>query len=79
MKQQYIKIGISSNFKSRLSSLQTGNPETINIIGKTASMPYAEAWKLESDLKRKYRNRKIRGEWFTPSKMMLEDIKNLSL
>lgn len=53
-----IKIGKSDNPLTRLSSLQTGNPRELKLLG---SSPLLE----ESDVHLKFNEYRIRGEWFT--------------
>lgn len=70
--QDYQKIGISENFKSRLSSIQNATPFDIDII--TTNDVY-DARDHESKLLVKYYQRKVHGEWFKLSFGEIQDIK----
>jgi hypothetical protein len=64
------KIGVSKNVEKRVKQLQTGNPETIEIVDTFLSdYPY----KIENVLHRRYKHRNIRGECFSLS---LDEVKN---
>jgi hypothetical protein len=63
---QQIKLGMSSNVKSRLKSLQTANPVKLVLLWSyyIANTP-AEAVKIEKKLHRACKQFHILGEWFT--------------
>ena len=66
-----IKIGYTrdiDSFTGRFQTLQCGNPETLVIRG---IIPTGDL-RLEKRLQWKFRYDHVRGEWFAPSKMMLE-------
>lgn len=71
----YYKIGFSNNFSQRLSRLQTGNPEKLEMI-KTCS----GGKKLEKSFHEKYGDCRIGGEWFNfdqrTLKSVIEDYNN---
>jgi len=56
-----IKVGISTNIKTRLSNLQTGNPNRLFLLGWITTIEYK---KLEKELHQQLIGEKIRGEWF---------------
>lgn len=62
----YIKIGVSVDPWKRLSSLQTGNPEPLEML---AIMPGSDD--LESGLHRAFGQHMKRGEWFTENEQLL--------
>lgn len=56
-----VKIGKSKGHpQRRLDALQTGNPRTLRLLAYTVEL-------TESDVHRKLRRHRIRGEWFRPS------------
>jgi hypothetical protein len=58
----YVKIGVSSEVRRRLSQLQTGSPTDLELMGWLKSR---DDYGLESRLHREYGAYKIRGEWFS--------------
>ena len=67
----YVKIGISYNPHSRLSSLQTACPQNITLLG---TLKTNDARRVETDLHERYADKHHRGEWFNLSN---DDIKEL--
>lgn len=63
-KKPPIKIGVAKNINRRLDSLQTANPEKLEVIASIKCSNRAEAYNIESYLHEKLKNRRIRGEWF---------------
>lgn len=61
-----IKIGWAYNPSARMSELQIGNPVDLRIIGAV----YGDG-ELESELHRKFRRLKLRGEWFRPGRSLM--------
>lgn len=59
--ESFFKIGKSNNLKRREKGLQTGNPFDVSIIAYVESY---EANSLEKSIQNRYRDRKIKGEWF---------------
>lgn len=57
----FYKIGYTSDLSTRLSRLQTGCPETLELV---ASIKKEEAKQFESELHSKFSKNKTRGEWF---------------
>jgi hypothetical protein len=54
-----IKIGVADDVEYRLSELQTGNAETLHIVGCVPG-----DGRLEKELHRRLASVRIRGEWF---------------
>lgn len=54
-----VKIGKATDVRARLSSMQTGNPEPMTLLGE---VPGGRA--DESDLHQRFRSFRVRGEWF---------------
>lgn len=63
------KIGFSNNFSERLSRLQTGNPEKLEMI-KTCF----GGKKLEKSFHEKYADCRISGEWFNFDQRTLKSV-----
>lgn len=58
---QFYKIGISSDFKKRLPSIQTGCPIKCEYIG---TIPHPDPVSLERELHLRFQDFKTFGEWF---------------
>ncbi len=69
-----IKIGKSNNPSNRLSMLQTGIPNKLNIYGLIGCNSEVEALTLEAELHKTYKHLHIRGEWFTLNSIEVECI-----
>jgi hypothetical protein len=75
--ENYVKIGFTGRFKSRLAALQSGNPRwliTICTFGPIHKAGNAEM--LERDLHKKFDDKRVRGEWF--HKSVLEEFSALT-
>ena len=69
-----IKIGITTNVASRLSSVQCGNPQKLNLL---FSLPYPSKEHARADeryLHFLFEHLKISGEWFEPKPFLVERI-----
>jgi hypothetical protein len=64
-----IKIGSSRNPSARLSSLQTGSPVKLRLVG-VIEKP------IERELHSKFSEHRTHGEWFSPVKEILDFIKD---
>lgn len=64
-----IKIGYTKDLKSRLSSIQTGHPDILKLL---ACFPANE--KDEQKLHKKFDALRLRGEWFKPLQILLDEI-----
>ena len=56
---QYVKIGVSANPRGRIASIQTGNPDPIEVLGVVPGDR-----ELEKELHREFAPLHHRGEWF---------------
>ena len=71
-----VKIGKSDSPQARLKTLQTGNPNKLEIHGV---VPCDNAFGLETTLHNKYNSRRLNGEWFTMNKDEIDEcIKNIA-
>jgi len=59
-----VKIGKADDIEERLSQLQTGNPNTLELLYYIPCDNKYEAFELEAELHAKYQYLWIRGEWF---------------
>lgn len=57
------KIGFTSNVEKRLKTLQTGNPDRLEIVYSFA-VPADRVRKLERHLHKDIGYKRIQGEWF---------------
>lgn len=68
------KIGITtSSVAKRVASLQTGNPYLIRKVFSKACGNYRE---MEKYFHRRYKSKRLMGEWFALTPMDVEAIKN---
>ena len=67
-----VKIGVTGNsVESRLSEMQTGNPVELKIWVQYKPRLMG-AYRLERLIHDRLRDHKIRGEWFFPTKPVME-------
>lgn len=72
-----VKIGRSKDIRTRISSLQTGCPDKLAILGSIESV---DAETLESEMHRKFDEFRIgRSEWFRWSKDISDEIANIGI
>lgn len=66
-----IKIGRSNfcDLDTRITTLQTGNPQKLNLLARFAATPA-----YEIVLHRMFEDSNIRGEWYTPTQDLLDII-----
>lgn len=57
----YIKIGVASNIQKRLSSMQSSSPFKMLLLG---CIKKEDAYKYEAKVHEKYKQFRVRGEWF---------------
>ena len=69
-----IKIGATTSIESRLSGLQTGNPEKLRVL---LTMDTVKMKESEANLHSRFRYQRLEGEWFKPDDFLLESIKIL--
>lgn len=58
---QYHKIGIANDVRSRLAQLQTGNPVKLQLV---TCWGFEDAISVERALHQKYASYRVNGEWF---------------
>lgn len=58
---RYIKIGVTTNFASRLNTMQTASAETFELICFFDGASY----ELEGELHKIFGRHRVRGEWFS--------------
>lgn len=67
----FIKVGKSTNFKSRLSNIQSGCPYELSLW---CSIRTPKADQVEAFLHERLEHCRARGEWFSPSPEDLDDL-----
>lgn len=67
-----VKIGTSVNPRNRLSSIQTGHPEKLQIFALAGGDRF-----LERKYHGRWKHRRINGEWFTLGDCIIKEIKRL--
>ena len=70
--QEFQKIGISENFKSRLSTIQNATPFNVEVI---TTNEVQDAREHEKRLLLKYYSKRVSGEWFKFNFAEIQDIK----
>ena len=66
---KYYKIGLAKNTNNRLQSFQTSTPKKVKLIFEKEVEDYV---RVEKDLHKKFKKKRIRGEWFKLSKTDLD-------
>jgi excisionase family DNA binding protein len=69
--REHYKIGYSVRPIKRFVSMRTGNPDDTELIGLACAADYIH---LESILHEKFKEKRVRGEWFTLSEEDLAEI-----
>lgn len=70
----YIKIGLTSNsVKSRINGLQVGSPEPVLLLHSIKS---SDIRSLEGFYHKKFKNKRVQGEWFRLSEEDITEIKS---
>jgi hypothetical protein len=59
-----VKIGKANNIDERLTDLQTGNSNSLKLIGHVECKSESQSFWLEKKLHKKFKHLLIRGEWF---------------
>lgn len=69
---QFCKIGISDDPNIRVTDLQTGNPETLSILGTVECVDRDSAVRMETAFHTFYSQLHVRDEWFevSPGKVL---------
>lgn len=72
----YYKVGVTldSSIQRRIAQLQIGNPFTIELVAKTGTIH--NAYGIEKSLHSKFKDNRVRGEWFSLSDEELEVVLN---
>lgn len=60
-----LKIGKANDVKTRLSELQTGNPNLLKVVGIIKCQNENHAFRVEKCIHTEYSKLHIRGEWFS--------------
>ena len=68
---KHIKIGFSTDVRTRLSDLQTSSPHELRILTLCEGTD-----KHEKELHKKFNDYHYRGEWFIPNKELIDYIKS---
>lgn len=63
-KSNAVKIGKANNIDERLADLQTGNSNSLKLIGCVECKSEEHSFWLEKKLHKKFKHLLIRGEWF---------------
>lgn len=63
-KSNAVKIGKANDIEVRLSELQVGNPNKLNVINYIECLKEEDAKYIEKVLHQKYKELRIQGEWF---------------
>lgn len=69
--QEYFKIGVANDVESRLAQLSTGNPFPLEV---QVIYEFENAESIEKALHQRYKENRVRGEWF---RLGYEDLKNI--
>src|SRR5262245_66472129 len=69
----HIKIGVGSEPLKRLTPLQTGSSRRLDVL---AVAPGGQD--VERSLHQKFASQRLHGEWFKPSKELLQEISRLT-
>ena len=67
---EFVKIGVAQNLEKRLNDIQVSNPRKIHVIAYTK---FKNAYKIESILHKKFKDKNVSGEWFD----ILDEIKEI--
>lgn len=75
-----VKIGVATDFKNRISSIQTSNSSAIKVEGIIPIDNKSDRVKLEKHLHKVFSKYNIRGEWFDISMLdIMLELKRLGL
>ena len=73
--ENYYKIGTASSLKTRLNTIQTGNPYEVKVV--TYSDYLSNAYKVEARLHTAFKHKHVRGEWFALDSEDIDEVKFL--
>ena len=71
----YVKIGKADDVELRFSRLQIGNPNKLKLAAVIECKNSSEAYRLETELHRKYAHLHVRGEWFHWTENIVNEFK----
>lgn len=71
---KYIKMGISQDTERRLKELQSSNPHKLKIIVQLPRKSKKIAREWEEDFQDRFKDTRIRGEWYRQTPYMLDFI-----
>ena len=75
-----IKIGVATDFKNRISSIQTSNSSEIKVEGVIPLDNKSDRAKLEKHLHKVFSKHNVRGEWFDVSMLdIMLELKRLGI
>lgn len=60
----FVKVGVSSDIESRISSLSTGNPYRLELVNSITCISKERAYFVEHVIHNWLSSRRISGEWF---------------
>lgn len=72
--QGRVKIGIAKDVSSRVATLQRQSSDTLHVI---ATKEFESPRSVEKELHRKYKSRRLHGEWFALSEAQVAEVKKL--
>jgi hypothetical protein len=68
---EYIKIGVASNIQKRLSSMQSSSPFKMLLLG---CIKKEDAYKYEAKVHEKYKQFRVREEWFMKEHINIDKV-----
>ena len=71
-----IKIGATTNIKTRLKSLRAASPSKLELLNTLKSK---DIYKLELELHKKFQKKRLNGEWFNLNENDISWIKKLDV
>lgn len=72
-KSKAVKIGKANDIEDRISSLQTGNPNQLKLIGYIKCNSEQHSFMLEKQYHEKFKEFRGNGEWFVYDEKLFED------
>ena len=72
--EEKYKVGVTSNIEQRMRTLQTANPEILELV--TTYDAGVWAFRIEAAFKKHYKNKKMQGEWFRLDRCEVDDFSN---
>jgi len=60
-----VKVGVTSNIKRRIKTMQTGNPRELTCRVLLGPMTKEAAFEYEGQLHGTFKRMRLRGEWFS--------------